>query len=176
MAGITPKQAIFSAEYLIDLNATRAAIAAGFSRKTAAVQGSKLLDNPVVAAAIADGQKRRAKKLEISGERVLQELAKLAHYDIRDAFDEKGNPLPIHKMDEMARAALSGIETETKQPKDGPKTTVTKLRFTDRVRAVELLGKHFRLFGESSFGATVTPGAGGLPEGSQIKIVLVRPE
>ena len=54
MAKITPKQAMFAAEYLIDLNATRAAIAAGFSAATAHVTGSKLLRNPVVAAAIAE--------------------------------------------------------------------------------------------------------------------------
>ncbi len=176
MAKITPKQAMFAAEYLIDLNATRAAIAAGFSAATAHVTGSKLLRNPVVAAAIADGQARMAAKLEVTAERVVRELAKLAFSDVKDIFDAEGNPLPVHRMNEMARAAIAGLETDTWQTKDGPKTVTTKFRLADKGQNLERLGKHLKIFGDQSFGASVIPGAGGLPEGSEIRIVLVRPE
>ena len=65
MSGITPKQQRFVTEYLIDLNATQAAIRAGYSRKTAQQQGSRLLTNVVVKRAIAAQQDRQLKSVEV---------------------------------------------------------------------------------------------------------------
>jgi len=172
---LTPKQAIFIAEFLIDRNATRAAIAAGYSKKTAEAAGSRLLRNVKVSAVLAKRTARLEEKLEITAERVLRELAKLAFYDVGEIFDAQGNPLPVHRMDEMTRAAIAGLETETQQRKDGPVTVATKFKLADKGQNLERLGKYLKLFGEGSFGASVMPGPGGLPEGSEIKIVLVRP-
>ena len=72
------RQARFVAEYLIDLNATKAAIRAGYSKKTAYSQGQRLLKNVEVASQVADKTGKRLDRLEISADRVLQELAKLA--------------------------------------------------------------------------------------------------
>jgi phage terminase small subunit len=145
MSGITPKQAIFAAEYLIDGNATRAAIASGFSEASAHVTGARLLRNAKVAAAIADGQARRAQKLEITAERVLRELAKLAFYDPGELFDERGNLLPVQRLDETARAAITALDTETREV-NGARTVVKKVKLADKGLNLERLGRYLKLF------------------------------
>ena len=72
MQKLTPKQEAFVREYLVDLNATRAAIRAGYSPKTAREQASRLLSNVNVMDAISAGKAARAEKLEVTAEQVLQ--------------------------------------------------------------------------------------------------------
>lgn len=83
--GLTPKQARFVAEYLIDSNATQAAIRSGYSPKTAQKQGSRLLSNADVAAAVKAGQAKTAEKLEVTKEMIVDELRKIAFADLRKA-------------------------------------------------------------------------------------------
>src|SRR4051812_27986220 len=103
---LTPKQQRFVEEYLIDLNATQAAIRSGYSPKTACEQGSRLLANVKVQSAIAEGRKKLAEKAGISTERVLKEYGRLAFLDIRKAFDENGNLRPVHELDDDTAAAV----------------------------------------------------------------------
>lgn len=90
MSDLTAKQALFVREYLIDLNATQAAIRAGYSKKTATVQGARLLTNANVKAAVAEASEKRADKLDLNAERVLQAIAEVAFGDIRKMFDDNG--------------------------------------------------------------------------------------
>lgn len=76
--GLTPKQARFVQEYLIDLNATQAAIRAGYSARTANEIGAENLAKPNIQAAIAAGKKKTAEKLELTQEMVLRGLQKEA--------------------------------------------------------------------------------------------------
>lgn len=87
MAKLTPKQERFVDEYLVDLNATQAAIRAGYSEKTAGSMAAKLVAKSCILDAIADAKDARAKHTEITAERVLNELAKIAfaECDVRDA-------------------------------------------------------------------------------------------
>jgi phage terminase small subunit len=143
---MTPKQAIFAAEYQIDFNATRAAKAAGFEAGSAHVQGARLLRNAKVAAAIADGQARRNEKLEITIERTARELARLAYVDSGKLYDEDGARIPVHRLDPDTRAAVASVEDETV---DGPgrvRTVTQRLKMADKVRALELLGKYQKMF------------------------------
>lgn len=71
---MNPKQERFVAEYLIDLNATQAAIRAGYSKKTARQTGAENLSKPAIREAIAEGQVKRAAKLEVTQERVITGL------------------------------------------------------------------------------------------------------
>ena len=80
---LTPKQARFVEEYLVDLNATQAATRAGYSERTANEQGARLLAHVSVAAAIAAAQQKRSKRTEITQDMVLREYAKIAFSDIR---------------------------------------------------------------------------------------------
>lgn len=75
---MTPKQAAFVREYLVDLNATQAAIRAGYSPKTAKVQGSRLLTKADVAAAVETGRAQRAERVEVKADDVLRDITRIA--------------------------------------------------------------------------------------------------
>jgi len=75
---MTPKQTLFVKEYLVDLNATQAAIRAGYSAKTAEQQGSRLLRNAQVAAAVESGQAERAERVEVKADDVLRDIKRIA--------------------------------------------------------------------------------------------------
>lgn len=88
---LTPKQRLFVAEYLIDLNATQAAIRAGYSTDTAAQQGHENLRKPDIANAIFDAQQKRSERTQITQDMVLRELAKIGFADIRKAINWKSS-------------------------------------------------------------------------------------
>jgi phage terminase small subunit len=101
---ITDKRDRFVAEYLVDLNATQAAIRSGYSAKTAYSQGQRLLKDVEVAAAITKAQAKRAERTEITQDRVLQELAKIGFSDIRKAV-KWGSRLVERTADQILDAA-----------------------------------------------------------------------
>lgn len=144
---LTPKQAVFIAEYLVDGNATRAAIAAGFAASSADVTGARLLKNAKVSKTLALRHARRVDKLEITAERVLGELAKLAFYDPGKLFGEDGQLLPIAEMDDVTRAAIAGLDVEQRE---GTATrsvsTVRKVKLADKGINLERLGRYLKLF------------------------------
>jgi phage terminase small subunit len=151
---MTPKQNRFIAEYLKDLNATQAAIRAGYSAKTARQQGAENLSKPDIAAAVADAVKRRSERVEVTVDDVLRELLTFARTDIRKAFDAHGNLLPVHQMPEEVARAISGIENEEMFDWEGTGEerakvhtgTVRKVKFWDKTKGLELLGKHLKMF------------------------------
>jgi phage terminase small subunit len=140
---LTAKQARFVAEYLVDLNATQAATRAGYSAKTAEQQGPRLLGNVGVRRAIDEALARRSERIELKSDDVLRELLRLARVDIGEAFDHEGHLKPLHLMSEDCRRAIAGVEVEAVA---GEAATVTKVKFWDKTRALELLGKHLKLF------------------------------
>jgi phage terminase small subunit len=149
---LTPKQALFVREYLIDLNATRAAIAAGYSQKTAEAAASRLLRNVKVRAEIDKQIAERSERLEISADRVLQELARLAFLDPRRFFDADGIARPITALDDDTARALAGMDVEELFEGRGDDRrqigVVRKYKLADKKAALELLGKHLGLFVE----------------------------
>lgn len=141
---LTPKQKRFVAEYLVDLNATAAAIRAGYSKKTAEVIGYENLRKPQIEAAINQAIQEREKRTEITQDMVLRETAKLAFFDIRKMFDENGKPLDISKLDDATAAALVGLDVQDVTDQDGDYVGyVKKYKMADKIKALELLGKHF---------------------------------
>ena len=109
---LTPKQALFVREYLVCLNATKAAERAGYSAKTAHAQGSRLLKNAEVAAAVAKANEERLQRVEVSADEILRELKRLAFFDIADAFDNNNKLKDLKDIPEDARHALAGMEVE----------------------------------------------------------------
>ena len=115
--GLLPKQAKFVAEYLISGNATQAALAAGYSPKTAHVIGQENLKKPVIAsllaaksAEIAARQDERLAAMELTKERVQREIARIAFFDARKMFGPDGNPLPITELDDDTAACIVGLD------------------------------------------------------------------
>jgi phage terminase small subunit len=106
MAGkLTPKQARFVDEYLVDLNGTQAAIRAGYSARGADVQAVRLLGNARISAAIASRQTKRTARTEVTQDRVISELALIAFSDMRD-FAQWGNEAML--TEEQINVLVSG--------------------------------------------------------------------
>jgi phage terminase small subunit len=144
---MTPKQQRFVSEYLVDLNATQAAIRAGYSAKNANVIGPRLLVNVGISAAIAAGKGKQLEAAELSAARVLEEMRRLAFVDMRSFFDEHGNLKPIHELAAEHGSVLASFEVIKKnaQAGDGVIDTIHKIKLWDKVRALEGLAKHFGL-------------------------------
>jgi hypothetical protein len=110
---LTPKQQRFVQEYLIDLNATQAAIRAGYSERTAASIGAENLIKPEIAQAVEAAQSKLAAKAEITQSQILEEIDRLALSDTGDLFDMDGDTLRMKPMKEWplaARRAISAIK------------------------------------------------------------------
>lgn len=147
---LNPRQARFVAEYLVDLNATQAAIRAGYSPRTAQEQSSRLLSKAIVAEAVAAGASKQLTKLDLTADMVKERLKLLAFQDIRALFDERGNLRPIHELSDAAAAMVGGVEVIKKNAAagDGVIDTVHKVKVVDPVKALEMLAKHFGLLTE----------------------------
>ena len=103
---LTPKQSLFVKEYLVDLNATQAAIRAGYSEKTAGSMGEENLKKPEIAAAVAEAQQAKAKKLDITVESILAELEEARQLALRT---EKAAPAVAAS---MGKAKILGMEKQ----------------------------------------------------------------
>jgi len=150
MRKLTAKQAKFIDEFMVDLNATQAAIRAGYSPKTAKEIASENLSKPNIAAAIQAKQAELRKKLDISQERVLQEIARCAFLDPADLYDAAGSLLPLSEMSEDTRRAIAGLESADLLDGQGDERTrvgmLKKIKLTDKLAALEKLCKHLGLF------------------------------
>jgi len=138
---LSPKQKKFVGEYLIDLNASASLLRAGYRSKNPDVDGHKLLVKPSISKAIALAMAERAKRTEITADRVLQQLAKIGFVDIKDVVTWAGNRIRIRPSEEIDGTLLAEIsETETENG------GTLKIKLNDRMKALELLGKHLGMF------------------------------
>lgn len=143
------KQQRFVDEYLVDLNATQAAIRAGYSEKTAGQMGFDLLKKPEIADAVAAAQQKRAERTHITQDRVLQELARVAFSDLRKAFKPDGALKLPQEMDDDTAAALAGIDTQTTTiggAEDPTTLTTKKIKVFDKGAALTLAMRHLGMF------------------------------
>jgi phage terminase small subunit len=147
-AKLTPKQALFVREYLVDLNATQAAIRAGYAARTAHSSGPRLLANVAIAAAITVAKVERAERVNVDADYVLTRLVHLADVDLAEAFKPDGTLKPIHEIPPDCRRAIAGIDVEEPRLRDGVevKGIVRKIRFHSKVAALELIGKNLAMW------------------------------
>lgn len=139
----TPKQEMFVREYLIDLNATQAAIRAGYSEKTAKSIGQRLLTNVDIQTAVQEAMDNRANRVEITADKVLQEIAHIAFDDIRNylSFYTDGEGNVRTKIKDSENIDTRSI-AEVSQGKDGQ----FKFKLYCKDEALNSLGKHLKLF------------------------------
>lgn len=141
---LTPKQAEFVRQYLVDLNATAAAKRAGYSKKTADRIASELLAKSNVREAIAAAQAKREQRTEITQDKVVAELAKIAFGTARDVMDWGPNGVTLKSSGELSDdQAASVAEVSETTTKEGGSL---KLKRHDKVKALELLGRHLGMF------------------------------
>lgn len=143
MKPLTPKQQRFVSEYRKDCNATRAAIAAGFSKKSATKIGSQLLDKTGVREALALKEARLLQLTDITADRTRIELARIGYADPRKFYDENGDLLAIDKLDDDSAAVIAGTEHIMKNATagDGKIDRVLKIKQWDKNRALDTLAK-----------------------------------
>lgn len=143
---LSPKQALFVKEYLVDLNAAAAARRAGYKPKWVATNTDKLLTNTNVQSAIRAAMDKRAERTEITQDRVLKEYARLAFLDPRSFADESGNLLPLHKLSAEAAAAVSGFDAKRSVGEDGETCEILKYKFVDKRASLADVAKHLGMF------------------------------
>lgn len=144
-----PRQARFVESYIKTSNATQAAIDAGYSAATAHAAGGRLKKHPAIMVAI----KKALDKYEISAERVLRELALCGFSNLEDYTrleeDKRVVDFSATTRDQMA-AVAEITEDTTGGSGDGERKVVlrTKVKLYDKIKALELLGKHLKLYTE----------------------------
>lgn len=142
---MTDKQERFCEEYMIDLNATQAAIRAGYSPKTANKQGSQLLAKLSIQNRIAQLQAEQSRRTGVSADRVVRELAKIAFVNAADLIDPKTASLKSDvSHDDLA--AVQSVKVKT----FGEDGLEQEVKLADKLRALDLLGKHLGMFNGAS--------------------------
>lgn len=164
---MTDAQKRFCDEYLIDLNATRAYKVA-YSRckkdETANVNGSKLLRNTKVQEYISKKQKEIEKRTEVTQDMVIDELAKIAFFNIKNIYNSNGTLKDIKDIDEETIRAISSVKTlqkagamkinidmdgkDNEVPIEHIQEQTIEFKTNDKVKALELLGKHLGMFND----------------------------
>lgn len=151
VAKLTDKQQLFVDEYLIDLNATQAAIRAGYSAKTADQQGSRLLANVKVKQAVAEKQAQRSKRTGVNQDRVVLELAKVAFAKMTDIVDSNGKIKEDASPDDLA--CIESIKYKESDNEYGG-SVEREVKIASKLKALELLGKHLGMWSDK-FNVTV---------------------
>jgi len=140
---LNAKQERFVEEYLVDLNATQAAIRAGYSEKTAYSMGQRLLKHVEVEKMLAEAQAKRSERVQVDADWVLTRLAAEATADLADILDDAGAIKPVSDWPVIWRQGLvAGFEVQENEV-DGVKMGQTvKVKLSDRIKRIELIGKH----------------------------------
>lgn len=142
------KKRLFEEAYLTNgNNATQAAITAGYSAKTAGQAGARLLKDVQILDRVALRRAELIETMELTTERTLREIARLAYFDPRKLLDSSGRPKPLHELDDDTAAAIAGMEVQDKYDKaeDGGAATVStiiKYKLADKNAALEKAMKH----------------------------------
>lgn len=139
---LTAQQELFAREYVIDNNAKQAAIRAGYSEKTAQEQGSRLLSNVKVLELVETHRKKREIRTDVTADRVIKELAKIAFSDLNEfvevSKDGKINVKPSDQVDGTVLSEISESVTTNGRTK--------KVKLHDKMKALELIGRHLAMF------------------------------
>ena len=151
---LTAKQIRFCEEYIIDLNATQAAIRAGYSKKVAGSIGFENLRKPEIESFISSLQKDKSEELNFSFERVALEIAKVAYGDVKNFFDKDGQLININKLEDHVSASIKSVtvfsEKTTIENDVKVQESIKKIESYDKLKALELLGKMFGHFSKDN--------------------------
>lgn len=143
---LTLKQSRFVEEYLVDLNGKQAAIRAGYRSATAEAQASRLLRHVGVRVALENAMKARSERTEVTADRVLNELAKIAFSNMKDYWPQPGERVDLSRLDEDRTAAIKEITIEEKVDRAGVLHRHIHLRLHDKIGALNSLARHLGLF------------------------------
>ena len=142
---MTDKQKRFVEEYLIDLNATQAAIRAGYSPKTANEQGNRLLTNVSVQTELNKQMAKRSRRTGVTQDRVVRELAKIAFLDMTQVVDDHGRIKDDATPED--RACIESIKYKSSSGDQG-ESVEREVKVASKLKALELLGKHLGMYSD----------------------------
>lgn len=148
MKKLTGKQQKFIDEYLVDFNATQAAIRAGYKEKTAYSMGQRLLKKVEIQNAFQEAKEKQQERTQITADDVVREIYRLATFDPRKLFHSDGTPKQITELDDETAACIGGMDiVERRVGDEEPEfETTKKLKIWDKNAALEKLCKHFQLY------------------------------
>lgn len=175
--GLSPKEQLFVSAYSVCWNATRAAIEAGYSVKTAAQIGYELLRKPQIAAAVDALLEARKARYETTADNICRRLAQFAFTDVAELFVPGTTTLlPLTEMGPDARATIAGFEhgyTSSTRGRRGNKRTreaVVKVKHRDAIAALDLMARIRGLLKDAGVAPPYTGPAFILPEGTKVAI------
>ena len=142
---LTKKQQLFVDEYLIDLNATQAAIRAGYSVESARDIGCENLTKPNIQQAIAKAMAERSKRTGVNQDRVVLELAKIAFVKMTDIVDDEGRIKSDATDDDLA--CIESVKFKESYSDTGSMTE-REVKIASKMKALELLGKHLGMWND----------------------------
>jgi phage terminase small subunit len=149
---LTPKQERFCQEYVIDLNGAQAAIRAKYSERSADKIAWELLENSRVSERVSQLKAAQLKRLGLEADTILRELLSIATADATQAFDDMGGLKPFKEWPAGLKKSLSSLEVTELFDGQGMQRAaiglLKKVRFWDKPRSLEMLGKHLKLFAE----------------------------
>ncbi|WGL99153.1 terminase small subunit [Arsenophonus sp. aPb] len=140
---LTDKQEAFCREYLIDLNATQAAIRAGYSEKTAKDIACQNLAKLNIQKRIQELLNARNDRLEINADYVLERLVDIDQMDVLDILTDSGDLKPVKDWPKVWRTTLGGLDIMAiSSAEESTETLLKKIKWPDKIKNLELLGKH----------------------------------
>ncbi len=150
---MTPMQERFAREYLIDHNAMQAALRAGYSPDCAQGSSFEFLEHPEIKPIIAKYAKKQAVKLELTAEKVLGELSRIAFFNPKSLYDSEGKLKNIEEIEDDAAICITSIEEEEifdGYGKDRKRIgRLKKIKLASKIDALDKLGKHLKLFNDT---------------------------
>jgi phage terminase small subunit len=155
--GLTPKQQRFVDEYLVDLNATQAAIRAGYSERTAAAIGAENLTKPQIASAVQKATSERSERTKVTADRVVEELAKVGFSDMRKFTKWGPSGVSLKDSDSLEGDDAACVAEVSQTVTDGGGGTL-KFKLHDKVTSLKLLGQHVGMFKGDTDPDQATPG------------------
>ncbi|EGO4532855.1 terminase small subunit [Escherichia coli] len=141
MAKLTDKQELFAREFIKDLNATQAAIRAGYSEKSSRNQGARMMANDDILDRIAELKAERNEQVGVDAAYVLRRLTEIDQMDVLDILLANGELKPIKDWPKVWRTTLSGMDVVEMASADSA-ALLKKIKWPDKVKNLELLGKH----------------------------------
>ena len=139
---LNDRQEMFCLEFIKDLNATQAAIRAGYSKKTAEQQASRLLTVVKIKARIDELQSKRNERLQVDADYILKRLVEIDEMDVLDILNDDGGLKPVKEWPITWRRSLSGLEVVEMMTDGDPVGALKKIKWPDKIKNLELLGKH----------------------------------
>lgn len=140
MAKLTDKQELFAREFIKDLNASQAAIRAGYSEKSSRNQAARMMANDDILNRIAELKASRNEEVGVDAAYVLRRLVEIDEMDVLDILLANGELKPIAQWPKVWRTSLSGIDVS--EIAGDAAGLLKKIKWPDKVKNLELLGKH----------------------------------